>query len=124
MRTFTLGQVLSAMHGTLLCDMGGLYEIMNYLTGDNLFTHQLPRAFRECGPWLKRRHPELAALDTSAVTPENWRVFLDAAVARFGETVKVQPIPRDDHTTRDPVEELVEMIGEDRVIVMNPEATP
>lgn len=124
MRTFSLAQVLTAMHGALLCDMGGVYEIMNYLTGDNLFTHQLPRAFRECEPWLKRRHPDLAALDASGVTPENWRTFLESAEARFGQTVAVSPIPRDDHTTRDPVEELAGMIGADRVIVVDPEATP
>ena len=33
--------------------MDGIYDILNFLTGDNLYTHQLPRAMRECEPWLR-----------------------------------------------------------------------
>lgn len=65
--TFGLGIVLSATTGRLLCDMGGVYEILNHMTGDNLFTHVLPRAFRFAAPLIKAQYPELEA----AETPEN-----------------------------------------------------
>lgn len=46
-KTFHVGDVLSAMTGTLVSPtmMTGVDQIMDYLTGESLFTHQLVRAF-------------------------------------------------------------------------------
>lgn len=74
--TFGLGIVLSATTGRLLCDCGGVYEILNHVTGDNLFTHVLPRAFRFASPRIKAQYPELE----SAETPANL-AKLDALIA-------------------------------------------
>ena len=120
-RDFALGQVLSITTGRLCCDIGGVYEILNYMTRDNLFTHQLPRAMRECAPWLLRQHPQLGAVDASAVTRENWQEWLLSQEARWGTTLSVHPIPQDDHTRRDPIEEAMEMFGPDRVIGLEAE---
>ncbi len=49
-KTFPLAQVLSITTGRLFCDMDGIYEILNFLTNDNLFTHQLPGAANEVKP--------------------------------------------------------------------------
>lgn len=45
-----LGDVLSVTQDALVSrsHIGGVYEILNFMTGDNLFTHQLPRAAAEC----------------------------------------------------------------------------
>lgn len=37
-KRFTVAQVLTVMHDRMLCDMGGVYEILNWLTGDDLMT--------------------------------------------------------------------------------------
>lgn len=50
---FTTGEVISAGTGRLCCQMDGVYRILNYLTGDNLYTHQLPRAFKACEAWVR-----------------------------------------------------------------------
>lgn len=52
MKEFTLAQVLSITTGRLLCSMGEVYEILNHITGDNLYTHVLPRASRFASPIL------------------------------------------------------------------------
>ena len=44
---YDLGTVLSVTTGTLLTKIGNVYKILNYMTGDNLFTHQLPRVSKE-----------------------------------------------------------------------------
>ena len=52
-RDFHIGDILSVTTGRLVSPrrMDGVYDILNFMTGDNLFTHQLPRAARECaGP--------------------------------------------------------------------------
>lgn len=121
MKQFALGTVLSITQDRLLCDFGEVYSILNYMTGDSLFTHQLPRAMRECRPWLLRQHPQLADVDTSTVNRENWKEQLAAFETIHGAALAVSPIPADDHARKDPVAELVEMVGEDRVIAISPE---
>lgn len=63
MKKFHISDVLSVTTGRLVSSrhMDGIYEILNFLTGDKLFTHQLPRAMRECEPWLKTQFPQLMA---------------------------------------------------------------
>ena len=139
-KTFSLGQVLSVSHDRLMCDMSQVYEILNHMTQDSLFTHQLPRAQRECRPWLLRWFPQLSDLDLSDVTPENQsqrlaevdmelRNTLDPNILflpseRMPLAFKVEPIPRDDHIWRDPIEEMAEMMGGlDRVIVVEMRGT-
>lgn len=120
-KSFSIGQILSASSGILMCEIGGVYEILNFLTGDNLFTHQLPRAFRECRPHILRQHPTLAEFDEKSVTSENWRSKLEEARIKFGEALDLEPIPRDDHAVKDPLKELEDMVGKDRVIVIRPD---
>lgn len=80
------------------------------MTGDDLFTHQLPRASRECAPDLARQHPDLAAIVVPAFADElAVRTWLDEQVARFGEFRDVAPMNPADHTSIDPLTEFSAM---------------
>ncbi len=95
-KNFHIGDVLSITTGCLVSPrkMEGVYDILNFMTGDNLFTHQLPRASDECKPYLFKQYPQLKdVVDASSVTPENWQEWIDQQVARFGENLTVCPIP-------------------------------
>src|SRR5579872_4199154 len=85
-RTFTIGQILSHYTGILMCDIGGVYEIANFLAQDSLFTHQLPRAGRDAKPWLLESLPWLSPLTLSEVTPENFRERLGFYSDKYGAT--------------------------------------
>ena len=63
--------------------MDGSYEILNFLTGDSLYTHQLPRAVRQCEPWLRAQFPTLMA-DAPGM-PERLAA-MDARLAAAGGT--------------------------------------
>jgi hypothetical protein len=135
-RQFHLGDILSISHERLVSPrhIGGVYDILNFMTGDNLFTHQLPRASRECKPWLLRQLPFLAtpeitravdelgaALDLTGDKGDREKVvkkWLAGMVKKYGKTHPVQPIPPDDHDRVNPITELEEMAGKDRVIVV------
>jgi hypothetical protein len=121
-RCFHLGDVLSITTGKLVSPrlIDGVYDILNFMTGDNLFTHQIPRASRECEPHLLRQHPQLATVSTESVDAQTWRSWLDAQVQQFGEYLDVEPIPQDDHVRKEPLTELIEMVGPERVIVVDP----
>ena len=77
-KKFHLGDVLSTTTERLVSPrhISGVYDILNFMTGDDLFTHQLPRASEECKPYLLEQFPQLD-------TPE-----MDFAVAELGETLK------------------------------------
>mgnify|MGYP003405309659 FL=1 len=71
MKSFKIGAILTVTTGILLCDVGGLYEILNHLTGDNLFTHQLPRAATWAAPKLLAQFPALQEVTAESLAGTN-----------------------------------------------------
>lgn len=63
-KDFHIGDILSVTTGRLVSPehIGGVYKILNWMTSENLMTHQLPRASRECEPFLKAQHPDLSEI--------------------------------------------------------------
>lgn len=123
-REFDLGDILSITTGALVSTrhIDGVYDILGYMTGESLFTHQLPRASRECEPALLAQHPQLRQV----VAPE-WDfdgkdpktvvyAWLDEQKAIYGETLPVRPLNPEDHTSIDPIAEL-KMIRPDMPII-------
>ena len=108
----TLGELLSVMRGCLLCPMERVYEVLNYLTGAELFTHQLPRASRCASPILEAQFPAVAEIDCSNVWPGNWQEFLATAVAKCGDEFELTPLPAGTYQPQDPIAELVQMMGD------------
>ena len=120
--SFALGDVLSITTECLVSrdHIDGVYRICNHMTGDNLFTHQLPRAIRECKPHLLAQHPDLAAIEVPDwENPTKGIVYewLDGIEAQFGTHRDVEPLAADDHTRIDPITELGLMgVAPERII--------
>lgn len=136
-KQFHLGDVLSITTGRLVSPrhIDGVYDILNFMTGDNLFTHQLPRASDECKPYLVEQFPQLARAEMDSALAElddalksktgkadvekivaSW---LAKQVAKFGEMFEVKPIPTDAHEVKNPIAEAAEMMGgPEKVIVV------
>ena len=119
-KNFHLGDILTVTTGRLLSPtlMHGVYAILDWMTGDSLFTHQLPRASRECGPLLLEQHPQLKDIEVpdfdSKEQAESWRA---EQVAKYGEFLPVRKCV-EKHTHIDPIAEAAEMFGSERVIVV------
>ena len=113
---FTLAQVLSVSTGKFLCTIDGLYGIMNFLTGENLFTHQLLRAFDPCKRYVLEQYPGLAAIDASSVTPDNYTEWLSEQVVGYGEVFQLYPMPKGYYEPKDPLSELMEMVPPEKII--------
>lgn len=123
MREFHIGDILSITTGYMMSPegIGGVYEILNYMTDDNLFTHQLPRAAEACRGPLLAQHPQLADVNCAGVTPENHAERLAALVAQFGERLAVAPVGVGAYEQRDPIVDLAEMTDKPIVMVVTPE---
>jgi len=141
MKLFHIGDVLSVTTGRLVSSrhMEGIYELLNFLTGDNLFTHQLPRAMRECEPWLKTQYPQLMADSPDMAvsievlkgnltsTPQNKEAIGRACAAwvegvrrkfELPEMLPIHEMGANMHTHIDPIEEAEAMVGKDKVIAV------
>ncbi len=142
-KQFHLGDVLSIITGRLVSKrhIDGVYNILNFMTGDDLFTHQLPRAGAECKPYLIGQFPQLVGVEMNFAITElgdalkaksGKAEMADAAdadkivadwparqVAKYGEMFSVKPIPKGAHEFKNPIAEAEEMMGgPEKVIVV------
>ncbi len=110
-RKFHIGDVLSVATGRLVSvrHIDGVYDILGYMTGADLFTHQLPRAARSCAPELLRQHPGLSSVDATSVNGDNLREWLRSQAEIHGEELEVEPLA--DYRHMDPLDELAGMVG-------------
>lgn len=138
-RRFHLGDVLSITTGRLVSPrhMDGVYDILNFMTGDNLFTHQLPRACDECKPYLLKQFPQLntAFIQSACRTldrevenrdsrdpengepmPLNITAWLEELTTRYGEYLEVETIPKEAHEKKNPLAEMQEMAPNAKLI--------
>jgi hypothetical protein len=140
-RHFHLGDILSITHGRLVSPrhMDGIYDILGFMTRDDLYTHQLPRAMKECKPWLLRQHPQLDTPEVTLAVAELGEMldtpwgeakpdmvvaeWLASMVARYGNIFPVEPIPMDDHDRIDPIEEARRLKPDAEIVVVKLSAT-
>lgn len=118
-KTFGIGAILSVTGESMVCDIGDIYEILGWLTGEDLMTHQLPRAARESEDFLREQFPDLATVDTpdwsqvpgwATMTGDDKEahitVWLDGLAAKVGATRDVPRLQVEDHTQIDALAEL------------------
>lgn len=128
-KMFHLGDILTITTDIMVSPngVGGVYEILDYMTGENLFTHQLPRAAGQCKPILLELYPGIAAVQVPDATniPEGmqedfWKAWLAEQVLQFGEML---PVPKlVNHTVMEPIAELLEMKPDATIILFDPES--
>lgn len=71
-RKFHIGDLIAIVVGNLVCPVtpengrthaiDGVYDILNFMSGEDLMTHALPRVSDECKPVLLAEHPWLAEI--------------------------------------------------------------
>jgi hypothetical protein len=116
---FSIGTIISITTGVLVTDMHNLYTILDYMTGEKLYTHQLSRAADECAPCLIEQLPFLKDISSEGIDATNWESWLKALTAYHGEEFEIQPLPKDKQTPhRNPLTELESMVGKDKIIVV------
>jgi hypothetical protein len=117
---FKIGVILSITHGRLLCEIGEVYKILNYMLDDILYTHQLPRAGRFAKSFVTAQHPQLEEWNNIAIkiNRENWKDYLHKAEQLFGESLEIEKVPAGLWTHKEPVEEAEEIAGKDKVITI------
>ena len=104
--------ILSCMTGILMCKIDDLYKILNYMTHDNLYSHQLPRAASTCRPHLVEQHPWLADCTQEKALRIGWLQFLNEQIALHGAELNVESLPEGVWEKKNPFAELSEMMNQ------------
>ena len=93
---FSIECILSITHDKLLCKIDDVYKILNYLTGDNLYTHQLPRAAKVCKVEILKQYPQLCEwgdkIDFTIgeqIDETNYMYFTEEARRMFGDFLEI-----------------------------------
>ncbi len=130
-RTFPLRVIISVTTGRLLTKsksandngISDMYKLLEHMTNDAPWTHQLPRFANECRPWLLRWFPELEPLtdkvnkfcdnlpkkeNLSLAAIDDFITCLEKEVGK--EKYDVPRIPMDDHEKKDPLDEFAVML--------------
>ena len=92
--------------------MDDVYEILNYLTGDSIFTHQIPRVMNAVKPYVLSLHPELKGVGVDVVINsfEDAKTFVDEQKKIYGDILSLTPMSKTDgYSYVDPIEEAIEI---------------
>jgi hypothetical protein len=122
-KLFDLGSILSVTTGIMLVeDIGKLYKILNYMTGENLFTHQLLRASKSCAESLLTQFPKLREVTGDDVDTGNWQDWLTCQKKEFGWFFDVIP-KTSSYEAQNPqdselLSELVDMVDDPSKIIV------
>lgn len=122
-RMFGLGAILTVTNDRMLVgDIGDIYGLLNFMTGDNLFTHQLPRAAGECKPALLAQHPQLGDVDVPELPDADaYMTYLANLEKVLGAELAVTPLDAGAHKHINPLTELADMMpGKPIITVIAP----
>ncbi len=130
-KTFSVQAVLSITTDYLFASVDDLYAILNFITGDSLFTHVLPRAARFSKPFILAQYPALEDITNESIQASKeaigWERTYEKVVAivtkSMGAELEIEAAPEGVWNQKDPIEELIEMRGgTDGIIVVNPKS--
>lgn len=111
-RQFHLGDLLTVATSRLISPSGmrGAHAILSYMTGDDLFTHQLSRALDVCKEPILEQHPFLKDITVPVLDSEVAVIgWLGEAVKQYGELFDVRPLAPGIYESQNPIGELIEI---------------
>lgn len=116
-REFPMDVILTGSTGAMLCrdGFGKFHEFAEYMAGGPVWTHELVALAPILKAEILRQHPDLPT--EAEVTPETFEAWLETEEVCLGTSRTMTPIP-DYARTAGPIQTLVDMVGEDKVIVI------
>lgn len=119
-KNFPTDAVMSALTGVLVSEKGiqSVYEVLSWMTGELVFTHQLGRISDEAIPVMVRMDPtiQLAINEAERVNRDNWREWLAVWKDRYGDEIAVPVMTIAEHERVDAKSELAEKIHPNRIL--------
>ena len=111
-KEFDLGAILNITTKRLFTSMEDVYEVLNYLTGDSIYTHQIPRVMPIAKAYVLSLHPELTGVgDTVEINSfDAAKSFINEQKKVFGNKLPLSPMGKTDgYSYVDPIEEVIDI---------------
>ena len=110
-RNFDLGTVLTITSGRLFTSMDNVYDILNYLSNDKIYTHQIPRVMKIAQSHVLGRYPQLDGVGKDAVinSEQDVKTFIDEQKGIYVDSFGLSPMFDEMYQHIDPIEEAVDM---------------
>lgn len=125
-KEFDLGVILNITTMRLFTNMEDVYEILNYLTGDNIYTHQIPRVMSIAKTYILSLYPELTGVGNTVEINsfDDAKVFINEQKKVFGNKLSLSPMEKTDgYSYVDPIKEAIDMTSRkinEKVLVLKP----
>lgn len=117
-RDFDALTILSVTTGKLLVEFGKVHEFLEYMAGEPVWTHQLPRVRMEVVPTLLEQFPQFNSVDAEKVDSSNVIKFCENTKKLYPDAYTVRPMAKENHQSIDPLSELSTMIDPHKVVVV------
>ena len=121
-KAFPTGAVISVLTGYLVSEnhMRGIYEVLNWMTGESVFTHQIPRISDQARPVILALHPDMQPVmdECKNVNGDNWKQWLQTWKDRYGDEITVPLMNIAEHERIDPISELAEKVHPSRIAII------
>lgn len=136
-KRFHIGDVMSVILNRIVSVEGvkGIQDFLEYMTGKNVWIHQIPRAAEVCKPYILSQLPELDTPEISVLahgelilmvegmTDDDMKHkmvlgWLSSLSAKYGEEFLVKPLPEDVYDEGDPVAEYFDSAGSNSKIII------
>ena len=117
-KQFDLGAILSVTTGILYTNIEDFCEVLEYLTGDSIYTHQIPRVIEIAKAHILSEHPELTGVGENAgISNESEAIaFVDEQKKIYGDKLTITPFTKNDgYSTIDPIDEAVRIFNGKRM---------
>lgn len=112
MKEFNIEVVLTITTGRLLCNIGEVYKILDYMTGESLFTHQIPRASNICREYILRQYPNLPTekeANEYPINEKNYNDFVKLWQEKYPDPLPIAKLPNNAYESKHPIKEAEEM---------------
>lgn len=87
-KVFDLGTVLTITSGRLFTDMYNVYYILNHLSNDRIYTHQIPQVMEIARLYVLERYPQLDGVGNDIVisSEQDIKAFIDEQKGVYGDS--------------------------------------
>jgi hypothetical protein len=117
---FHIGDILTITSGKLVSPdhIDGVAHLLSYMTGEQVYRHQIPRLMEEAKPVLLAQHPALVDIDVPDDLNSRERVmdWLSTVTEQYGDKLQVIPMTASEHEYREALSEIVEMKHPDQIV--------
>lgn len=98
-----------------------VFEALEWMAGEPVFTHQFPRVSREAEAVMRTRLPDFDATMAllAACDHANVESIKATLLHRYGPTIDLPRMSVDEHARIDPVSEIAEKVHPSRIFVVN-----